>query len=285
MSSTPSFHPVNRLAESLVVEPLGDDRFRGSTPQTTLQRTFGGLVAAQGLLSGVATVEEPFSVHSLHGYFIRPGIPDEPITFAVDRVRDGRSFSLRSVTGLQRDKVMFSMTASFHVPQGGLEHQNDMPQVPTPDELPENDFPEEFSEFLGTEWPDWDVRLVPAADTPLIPGVASRQMFWFRHRHALPEDPHTHVAALTYMSDMTLISVAWRPHVGTEAEGASLDHALWFLRPFRADGWLLYDQSSPSAHGGRGLARGSIFDPQGRMVASVTQEGLMRTSMQPIPGT
>lgn len=267
------------IHEVLTVQHVEDDVFRGSSPDTGMQRTFGGQVAGQALVAAVHTVDEAMRVHSLHGYFLRPGQPKVPTTYLVDRVRDGRSFATRRVTGMQNDKAIFSMSASFHVRDDGPEHQDVMPDVPTPDSLADGaDATDGVSAWFQQEWPDWDIRIVPAASLTPRPGVAAQQRVWIRYRRPLPDDPVFHVCALAYMSDMTLLGSARVPHPGAKTQGASLDHALWFLRPFRADDWLLYDQTSPSAGFGRALTQGRIFDRSGCMVAAVVQEGLMRTA-------
>ncbi len=267
------------IHEALDVEQLEDDLFRGSSPATHLQRTFGGQVAGQALVSAARTVGAELTVHSLHGYFLRPGRPTMPTVYLVDRVRDGRSFCTRRVTGVQDGKAIFSMSASFH--RGGdegPEHSDAAPVVPRPDELDDATVrgPEEQAWYTH-EWPDWDIRAVPADRIVVRPGVAAQQQVWMRYRHPLGDDPVFHVCALAYMSDMTLLGSARVPHPDAHTQGASLDHALWFLRPFRADAWLLYDQTSPSAGFGRALTQGRIFDAGGQLVAAVVQEGLMRT--------
>ena len=258
----------------LEISPLTDDRFLGSSPATNLQRTFGGQVAGQALVAAGRTVEPAFTVHSLHGYFLRPGVPSAPTVYEVDRVRDGRSFCTRRVTGLQDGRAIFTMSASFHTQDDGPEHADVAPLVPDPDSLAD-----ELDTWHSTEWPDWDIRRVPSAQMTTYAGVAAQQQVWIRYRHRLADDPVFHVCALAYMSDMTLLGSARVPHPAADTartQGASLDHALWFLRPFRADEWLLYDQTSPSAGYGRALTQGRIFDRAGRLVAAVVQEGLMR---------
>ncbi len=266
------------IHEVLTVEHVEDDVFRGSSADTTMQRTFGGQVAGQALVAAVHTVPEEMQVHSLHGYFLRPGAPKVSTTYQVDRVRDGRSFATRRVTGLQNDKAIFSMSASFHVGDDGPEHQDTMPAVPDPESLANvRGTSDAVGVWFQKEWPDWDIRIIPAAEVDARPGVAAQQRVWFRYHHPLPDDPVFHVCVLAYMSDMTLLGSARVPHPHTHTQGASLDHALWFLRPFRADDWLLYDQTSPSAGYGRALTQGRIFDRAGNLVAAVVQEGLMRT--------
>ncbi|WP_092808201.1 acyl-CoA thioesterase [Rhodococcus globerulus] len=265
------------IEEILELERLERDIFRGIIAETTLPRTFGGQVAGQALVSAVRTVDPEFLVHSLHGYFLRPGNPKEPTVFLVDRVRDGRSFATRRVTGIQDGQAIFTMSASFHVQDEGIEHQDEMPPVPAPETLGlATDSDDGETAWLAREWADWDLRLVPQADISKCPGAAAQQQVWFRSRAALPDDPVFHVCALAYMSDMTLLGSSRIPHKDTPMQAASLDHAMWFLRPFRADEWLLYDQTSPSAGFGRALTQGRIFDRRGNMVAAVVQEGLTR---------
>lgn len=269
------------IHEVLQIEQVTADVFRGSSPATNLQRTFGGQVAGQALVAAARTVSAQLSVHSLHGYFLRPGQPSVSTEYVVDRVRDGRSFCTRRVTGMQNDRAIFSMSASFHTGDDGPEHQDLAPEVPGPEELDDLASPGAQQEaWYAREWPDWDIRQVPAACVHTRPGVAAQQQVWIRYRHGLPDEPVFHVCALAYMSDMTLLGSARVPHPDVLTQGASLDHALWFLRPFRADEWLLYDQTSPSAGFGRALTQGRIFDQRGHLVAAVVQEGLMRTVRQ-----
>jgi acyl-CoA thioesterase-2 len=265
------------IEEILELERIENDIYRGKTIPTNLIRTFGGQVAGQSLVSAVHTVDEKFRVHSLHGYFLRPGKPTEPTVFIVDRVRDGRSFATRRVTGLQDGKAIFTMSASFHVQDEGIVHQDTMPTVPQPEELrdPATD-PEISQKSFYKEWDRWDVRLVPEDKLTRNHNFAAQQRVWIRYRDPLPDSQVFHVCALAYMSDMTLLGSAKVPHRDVATQTASLDHALWFMRPFRADEWLLYDQTSPSAGFGRALTQGRIFDRDGNMVAAVTQEGLMR---------
>lgn len=264
------------IEDILELERIENDIFRGRTFPSLLQRTFGGQVAGQALVSAANTVGEEYRVHSLHGYFIRPGNPTEPTVYLVDRLRDGRSFCTRRVTGIQDGKAIFTMSASFHVEDEGISHQDAMPPIVDPESLPDpRDLPG-FDNSFYDEWSEWDIRRIPSEKVTKYSGIAAQQRVWFRYRDRLPDSQVFHVCALAYMSDMTLIASARVPHPGVVTQTASLDHALWFLRPFRADEWLLYDQTSPSADFGRALAQGRIFDQQGRMVAAVVQEGLMR---------
>lgn len=273
---------VADIEEILQVERIEKDIYRGGAFESFLQRTFGGQVAGQALVSATRTVDDSYTVHSLHGYFLRPGNPDIPAVFLVDRIRDGRSFCTRRVTGIQNGEAIFTMSASFHVHgDEGIEHQDRMPPAPDPESLPDRaeTLSDDDSSVLK-EWQNFDLRVVPREDMVTNPYFAAQQRVWFRYRHRLPDDQTIHVCTLAYMSDMTLLGSSKVPHPGIEPQAASLDHAMWFMRPFRADEWLLYDQSSPSAGGGRALTQGRIFDRDGRLVAAVTQEGLSRTGRQ-----
>ncbi len=277
---------LDDLVGLLDLERIEVDIFRGRQPNDAVQRVFGGQVAGQALVAAGRTVPTDRPVHSLHAYFLRPGDPSIPIVYEVDRIRDGRSFTTRRVVAIQHGKPIFNLSASFALAESGLEHQLPMPAVPPPDGLPT--FAERIAPFgarLGpisrlprpidlryVEDPPW----VSRADGPREP----RQQVWLRTDGDLPDDPLVHVCALTYASDMTLLDsvlaahgLAWRLD---DVIGASLDHAMWFHRPFRADEWLLYDSESPSAAGSRGLAAGRIFTADGRHVVSVVQEGLIR---------
>ena len=270
------------IREILALERLERDIYRGAVVDTALTRTFGGQVAGQALVSAQRTVDEQFHVHSLHGYFLRPGNPTAPTVYLVDRIKDGRSFCARRVDGIQGGETIFSMSVSFHVPDEGVEHQDEMPVVPNPEDLPDPRYsggPE--SMWFDGEWSDWDFRIIPPEQTTKTAGAAAQQRVWLRHRKALPDDPVFHICTLAYMSDMTLLGVAKVPHRDEPTQNASLDHAMWFLRPFRADEWLLYDQTSPSAGFGRALTQGRIFSRGGALVAAVVQEGLMRTAHSP----
>ncbi|AZG44237.1 acyl-CoA thioesterase [Gordonia insulae] len=267
------------IEEILQVEAIETDIYRGPAFPSYLQRTFGGQVAGQALVSATRTVSTEFAVHSLHGYFLRPGNPGHPTVFLVDRIRDGRSFTTRRVTGIQNGEAIFTMSASFHViGDVGFEHQDHIPPAPAPDEV--NDALEDLSDeaiSIFREWDNFDIRVVPRAQMITSDYFAAQQRVWFKYRHPLPADQVFHVCTLAYMSDMTLLGSSRVPHPDVTPQAASLDHAMWFMRPFRADEWLLYDQTSPSASAGRTLTQGRIFDLEGRLVAAVTQEGLSRT--------
>jgi acyl-CoA thioesterase-2 len=278
---------VDALVRLLDLEPLGDDRFSGISPPVGPQRVFGGQVAAQALVSAGRTVDPSRQVHSLHGYFVRGGDPTEPITYKVERIRDGRSFSVRRSVAYQHDKVIFFMSASFHREEEGLDHHESAPSdVPLPDEVPTvaerlARYPERAGIWSQVQQPI-DVRYVgepgwvPAGDRPAEP----RQRVWMRIDGKLPDDPLVHACALTFASDLTLLDAVLSTHGAVWGPGgfvgASLDHAMWFHRSFRADEWFLYDSLSPSASGARGLATGRMFTLSGRHIATAVQEGLLR---------
>ncbi|BBY53894.1 acyl-CoA thioesterase II [Mycolicibacillus koreensis] len=268
------------IEQILDLEQLEVNIYRGAVFGSTehFQRTFGGHVAGQALVSAVRTVDPHYRVHSLHGHFLRPGDAKAPTVFLVERVRDGGSFCTRRVTAIQHGQTIFHMSASFQVPQEGISHQDVMPTAPDPENLPGLDGMKSFDEESFKVFAEWELRQVPADQLTPIPGLAARQQVWFRHREPLPDDPVLHICALAYMSDLTLLGTSWSAHPGERdhLQVASLDHAMWFLRPFRADEWLLYDQTSPSAGGGRALAQGKIFSRDGAMVAATMQEGLTR---------
>ncbi|MFN8070857.1 MAG: acyl-CoA thioesterase II [Mycobacterium sp.] len=270
------------IEQILDLEQLEVNIYRGGVynPESGyLSRTFGGHIAGQALVSAVRTVDPRYQVHSLHGYFLRPGDGTQPAVYLVDRPRDGGSFCTRRVNAVQNGEVIFSMGASFQIAQDGIEHQDEMPTVVAPDDLVDFDLGDSpFGNGGIAQFAEWDIRRVPADLVTRLPGKASQQQVWFKHRDRLPDDPLLHICALAYMSDLTLLGSAQvshpeeRPHLMV----ASLDHAMWFTGPFRADEWLLYDQSSPWAGGGRALTQGKIFTRDGRMVAAVMQEGLTR---------
>jgi acyl-CoA thioesterase II len=264
------------LVELLDLEKIDADLFRGRQPQTTAQRVFGGQVLGQALAAAGRTVGEDRIVHSLHGYFLRPGDTSVPIEYHPELIRDGRSFSSRRVVATQRGKTIFYMSASFQVPEPGLDHADKMPDdlVP-PEEAPT--LASVFEAASGRKAEDWNKEWA-ALDVRLA-GVTGRQ-FWIRASGKLADDAALHACVLAYASDLTLLGASLLPHgiiIGDRRiQPASIDHALWFHRPFRADEWLLYDQASPSASGARGFATGRLFSQDGRLVASVAQEGLIR---------
>jgi acyl-CoA thioesterase II len=281
--------PAEQLAELLDLEQVEVNIFRGRSPQENLQRVFGGQVAGQALVAAGRTTDGQRPVHSLHSYFLRPGTPGVPIVYQVERVRDGRSFTTRRVVAVQQGRTIFNLTASFHQPEPGIEHQVPMPDVPDPESLPK--LADEIREHLG-ELPEslerlerrmaFDIRYVKRLswDTGDLADAEPRSGVWMRVIGSLGDDPLVHTCALTYASDMTLLDavrIPVEPLWGQRGfDMASLDHAMWFHRPFRVDEWFLYEQESPIATGGRGLARGQIFDREGKLIVSVMQEGLFR---------
>ena len=278
---------VNDLLTILDLEKLEENLFRGQSPDAGWQRVFGGQVIGQALVAASRTVEGR-APHSLHGYFLLAGDPKIPIIYDVERIRDGRSFTTRRVKAIQHGQPIFTLSASFQVDEPGFSHDIAMPSVPDPDELPnEQDIrarvmplmPDPVRKYFERERP---IELRPVefkrymSREPLEP----RFNVWIRATGPLPDDPAIHQAVLAYASDMTLLDSTLVAHGRTvferEVQAASLDHALWFHRPFRADDWLLYAQDSPFTGGARGFARGLIFTRQGQLIASVAQEGLIR---------
>ena len=280
-----------KLVDLLTLEDAGTDLFRASVNDTRSPRLFGGLVAGQALVAATRTVPVDRPVHSFHSYFLRPGDTKVPVEFTVNRERDGRSFTTRHIIARQHDEAIFSMTASFQGEEEGFSHQEVVLDAPPPEEslglddwFEQSEFAADFADWLADYREKHPVELrFPQEPTPLSARrgpMPSRQGMWMRSRDPLPDDRLTHVCSLTYASDLYLMSTAMRPHgVGMMAGsvvGASLDHAMWFHADFRADEWLYYDQHSPWSGGSRGLNFGHIFTPDGRLVATVVQEGLMR---------
>lgn len=276
------------LLELLDLEPIEVNLFRGQSQSEGWQRVFGGQVIAQALVAATRTVGADRLSHSLHCYFLRPGDPKAPILYEVDRIRDGKSFTTRRVVAIQHGEAIFSMSASFQVIEEGLSHQVPMPDVPMPESLAsDTELRLAYKEELPPRMLAWLARERPLELRPVHPRfplstekTAPIQNVWMKTTGAAPDDDALHRAILAYASDMSLLSTSGRPHGLTFSEdnvqSASLDHALWFHRPFRTDEWLLYAQDSPSASGARGFNRGLIFSRDGILVASVVQEGLMR---------
>ncbi|HIL82897.1 MAG TPA: acyl-CoA thioesterase II [Pseudomonadales bacterium] len=278
------------LLELLDIEQIEANMFRGVSPVEGWQRVYGGQVIGQALVAASRTVEDESRVaHSLHGYFLRPGDTTIPILYSVDRIRDGGSFNTRRVVAVQKGQAIFSMSVSFQVMEDGLHHQIDMPadikppeECATEAELREADIdqiPDEFKSNFERPRPI-EMRFVepvndfnPAPTTPY-------QHVWIKAADTMPEDVRLNQCLLAYASDMTLLDTCCRPHgVGWSNENfqvASLDHAMWFHRPFKTDDWLLYAQDSPYSGGARGFNRGSFYTQDGRLIASATQEGLIR---------
>ncbi|HTQ91272.1 MAG TPA: acyl-CoA thioesterase II [Streptosporangiaceae bacterium] len=281
---------LDRLIELLDLEPIEVNIFRGRSPDENRQRVFGGQVAGQALVAAGRTVPADRPVHSLHAYFIRPGDTTVPIVYLVDRVRDGRSFTTRRVSAVQHGEAIFTLSASFHHAEPGPEHANPMPDVPPPETVERNS--DRMARLLGQaprqlQESPIDLRSIGlmSAEAAGDPSLRTTQnLIWLRVDGDLPDDPLLHVCLMTYASDMTLLDSVLLGHGLTwldgSTSGASLDHAMWFHRPFRADQWLLYAQESPVASGARGLARGQVFTGDGELVVSVVQEGLIRSTQQ-----
>jgi acyl-CoA thioesterase-2 len=277
---------VDGLVRLLDLEQIDRDIFRGTSTKSRWMRVFGGQVAGQALVAAGRTVPDDRRVHSLHSYFLRPGDPAIPIVYEVDRTRDGRSISTRRVIAVQRGETIFALSASFQLDQDGIDHQSQMPDVPPPESLPAlvnryGNSPD-AARFYRTMPKPIDLRYVddPPWQQHAHGPREGLSRVWMKADGVLPEDPLLHVCVLTYASDMTLLdSILVRHGLAPGLDDismASLDHAMWFERPFRADEWLLYSTKSPSASGGRGLATGRFFTQDGRQVCSVVQEGMIR---------
>jgi acyl-CoA thioesterase-2 len=267
--------PLAILLDTLDLEDIERDIFRGKTPPTRLQRVFGGQVAGQALVAAQRTVPDRL-VHSLHGYFLRAGAPEQPIVYEVDRIRDGRSYTTRRVVGIQGGRAIFNLQASFQVAEEGYDHQRAMPSgLDDPGTLPD------WTHRFGPLAED-DPR--PAPSVPFVlrlapPAGGYDRLLWLRTVGPLADDPMLHRCVLAYASDLTLLSVAFEPlgpTVDPPSFVASLDHAMWFHRPFRVDEWMLYAQVSHSSSGGRGLTEGHLFTADGCLAVTVVQEGAMR---------
>jgi acyl-CoA thioesterase-2 len=278
---------VQDLLTILDLEQLEVNLFRGRSPQTGWQRVFGGQVIGQALVAATRTVDGVLP-HSLHAYFLLAGDVKVPIIYEVDRIRDGKSFTTRRVVGIQHGQAIFSMSVSFHNDEPGLDHQMTMPVVPRPDELPSDaeiklkilpELPEAVRRYYERPRPI-ELRPVEFDRYRGKRPADDRFHIWLRTTAPLPDDPAIHRCALAYASDMNILDAALVPHhksvFDRDIMGASLDHALWFHRPFRADQWLLYALDSPNMHGSRGFGRGLIYTVDGTLVASVAQEGLLR---------
>jgi len=279
---------VQNLISILDLERLEDNLFRGRSPQDGWQRVYGGQVIGQALVAASHTVSADRPAHSLHGYFLLGGDPKVPIIYEVERIRDGGSFSTRRVVAIQHGRPIFSMSCSFHVEEPGLDHQFPMPDVPTPEELPgEEELVSKFSDRIPDAIRKYWSRERPIEFRPVdlsrylgAPKKEPYQQVWFRATAPLPDSPMIQRCALAYASDMTLLDTSLIAHGRAVFEPdimvASLDHAMWFHRPFRCDDWLLYAEDSPSSQGARGFNRGLIFTRDGTLVASTVQEGLIR---------
>jgi len=275
------------LLRLLELERLEINLFRGESRDIGAPQVFGGQVLGQALVAASATVEDRM-VHSLHAYFLRPGDFTKPIVYEVDRSRDGQSFSSRRVIAIQNGQQIFNMAASFHIGEGGFEHQLPMPAAPDPESLPDlmeqiksvvDLVPERVSRFVRYERP-FEFRPVIMADLRNPRPMEPRKVIWFRARDRVPDDQALHRCLLAYVSDFYLLDTAMMPHAISPIRDtlrlASVDHAMWFHADVRVDDWLLYVIDSPSASGARGFTRGSVFAHSGKLVASTAQEGLIR---------
>jgi len=288
MSANAPDAALRALLAVLDLEQIEDTVFRGARGSEGWQRVYGGQVLGQALMAAMRTVDAARTVHSLHGYFLLAGDPSLPIIYDVERIRDGGSFTTRRIKAIQHGAAIFTMSASFHKAEEGLEHQSAMPDVPAPEALP---CPKDLIAGLIDKLPAavrsyWerdrpiDMRVVDISRYLSREKKAPSQQIWLRASGPLPDDPAVHEAVLAYASDFTLLDTALIAHgkllFDADIQLASLDHALWYHRPFRADDWMLYVQDSPSAYGARGFSRGSIYTSEGALIASVAQEGLMR---------
>jgi acyl-CoA thioesterase-2 len=280
--------PLQALLHLLDLETIEVRVFRGISPKDRSQRVFGGQVLAQALVAANRTVEKRVC-HSLHAYFLLPGDPKVPILYEVDRSRDGRSFSSRRVVAIQHGRPIFHMAASFQTEETGLEHEvPPPPDLPQPEDLPSEDsFREEIADRVPEPFREQFLRKRPIELRPVARGDIfhpekrpPQQSIWVRTTGPLPDDLALQQCVLAFASDMTLIDTALLPHgiswFSGDLQVASIDHAMWFHRRFRIDEWLLYVQDSPSASGARGFSRGLVYTRDGKLVASVAQEGLMR---------
>jgi acyl-CoA thioesterase-2 len=280
---------LDALVKLLALEKVEENLFRGQSQDLGWGTVFGGQVLGQALSAAVQTVDPNRLVHSLHAYFLRPGDVSRPIVYDVDRIRDGTSFTTRRVVAIQNGQPIFHLAASFQKPEPGFEHQDDMPSVPPPESLQTEQermapfaarLPKFLRERTMSERP-FEMRPVESADDPFLPSVQQpRRHVWLRAADRLPDDPALHRYLLAYVSDYSFLTTALLPHgvtwLSPGMQVASLDHAMWFHQPFRVDDWLLHVVDSPAAHGARGLVRGRVFTRDGRLVASTTQEGLIR---------
>ena len=280
---------LEQLVELLRLESIGVNRFRGHSQDLGFRNLFGGQVLGQSLSAAIQTLKDPaWNPHSLHAYFLRPGSVTEPIEFEVDVLRDGRSFATRQVKASQKGKAILTMMASFQHPEEGFAHQSDMPEVKGPEGIPsqleltrmfKSQIPERIREIHTADKPI-EIRVVNPANPFAPKKMEPYKYVWMKADAELTGDFSEHARVLAYASDFNLLTTALQPHgvsvVQKDMQVASLDHSIWFHRPFRMDEWLLYAIDSPNAGGARGFCRGQIFNQQGELVASVAQEGLMR---------
>lgn len=280
---------LSDLVAHLALEPLEENLYRGQSQDLGWGRVYGGQILGQALAAASLTVPDDRPVHSLHGYFLLAGDVSRPVVYQVDRIRDGRSFTTRRVTAIQNGRAILTLAASFQVVEDAFDHHDDMPDVPAPEDVEDDRvryaryadrLPAFVRDFALASGP-FETRTVDPIDDPLRPSPApARSMYWLRASGTLPDRPDLHRNLLAYASDTNFLVTALKPHGVTWLNPAvmlaSLDHAMWFHRPFRLDEWLLYVIDAPSAHGARGLVRGRIFSRSGELVVSTTQEGLMR---------
>lgn len=280
---------LDELVKLLRLERLEENLFRGQSQDLGWGTVFGGQVLGQALSAAAQTVPPERQVHSLHAYFLRPGDVNRPIVYDVDRIRDGTSFTTRRVVAIQGGKAILNMASSFQVVEPGFEHHDEMPEAPPPESLPNEQeriatyverLPPGLRERAVAARP-FDIRPADPPSDPFVPvGRPPRRSVWLRTVERLPDEPALHRYLLAYASDYSFVTTALLPHgvtwVSPGMQVASLDHAMWFHEPFRVDEWLLHVMDSPVAHGARGLVRGRIFTEDGRLVASTTQEGLIR---------
>jgi len=284
---------LGRLLKLMKLERIENNLYRGKSYDPGWGRVFGGQVLGQALCAAQNTVEDPLrSIHSFHSYFLRPGDPAADIVYDVDNIRDGRSISTRRVTAIQHGEKIFHLTTSFDSYQGGLDHSSPMPDVPGPDNLlSEEEYALKYADKIPkilrerfTSKQPIECRHVEFID-PLDPKVTEpRRYIWLRASDPLPQDVRIHQSLLGFCSDFNFLSTALLPHGTSMWKGnvsiATIDHSMWFHRPFQMDSWLLYSIESPSAYNGRGLVRGQVFDQNGALVASSAQEGIMRLRTQ-----
>jgi acyl-CoA thioesterase-2 len=281
---------LQELLDLLDLEQIEENIFRGQSRSAVVPRVFGGQVAAQALVAAGRTVPADRHAHSLHAYFLRTGDPGAPIVYNVERIRDGRSFTTRRAVAVQHGRPIFTLSASFQTYEEGLDHQAPMPPAPDPATLPTGQERLRGYDHLAPDIVERFLEAREAIDLRYVDDPpygrfgeprAPHSQVWFRTNGKLADDPLLHVVLATYVSDMTLLDSVLLAHgrggwATGDVVGASLDHAMWFHRPFRADEWLLYDQESPSAHGGRGLGQARIYTQDGRLAISVIQEGVVR---------
>lgn len=280
---------LEELVELLALEKIEENLFRGQSQDPGWGRVYGGQVLGQALSAAVRTVPEDRFVHSLHSYFLRPGDVDLPIIYDVDRIRDGRSFTTRRVVAIQKGRPIFNMSASFQIEEDGFEHQDQAPEAPSPDEVMTeqeryakfmSDLPETIrGQILGGR--PFEIRQIDPVINGMAPKVREpRSLHWLKTTGELSDDPDLHCYLLAYASDFDFLTTSLRPHgvslISPGMQVASIDHAMWFHRPFRVDQWLLHSVESSSASGARGFVRGRIFDQAGNLVASTAQQGLIR---------